>query len=132
MLENNDLQKIKEIVDESIDKKLDNRFKDFESKIDLKFDNKFKDFESKMDLKFDNKFKDFESKMDLKFEEQAYFIKQKFFAIHEDIKRIDEKLDRIIKTETEDVVAVSTEVEMLKERVHQLELQVNDFRAKAI
>jgi len=124
MLENNDLQKIKEIVDESIDRKLDVRFKDFESKMD----NRFKDFESKMDVRF----KDFESKMDLKFEEQAYYIKQKFFAIQEDIKRIDEKLDRIIKAETEDVVAVSTEVEMLKERVHQLELQVNDFRAKAI
>ena len=51
-------------------------------------------------------------------------IKTEMGNFHNDLMRIEAKIDRMMKMETEDVTAVSSEVQMLKQKYVELEQQV--------
>jgi len=67
--------------------------------------------EEKLELKLEEKL---ESKLDAKLEEKLGPIWQELHLIRQDIKRLEEKIDRVAKAASEDVVVVNSEVEKLK------------------
>ena len=65
-----------------------------------------------------------EEKLEQKLEEKLGPIRQRLFAIEQDIKRIEERLARLEKASSEDVSAVNSEVEKLKKRDFELENKI--------
>lgn len=58
-----------------------------------------------------------EEKLELKLEEKLNPIWQELRSIRQGLERLEEKVDRIAKASSEDVIAINTEVEKLKRRV---------------
>ncbi|MFH1232721.1 MAG: hypothetical protein V1651_02540 [Patescibacteria group bacterium] len=67
-----------------------------------------------------------EEKLESKLEKKLSPIWQELRSIRQDLKRLEEKVDRIAKASSEDIIAVNTEVEKLKRRVTLVEKHVQN------
>ncbi|MFH1890863.1 MAG: hypothetical protein ABIJ91_04875 [Candidatus Kuenenbacteria bacterium] len=79
--------------------------------------------EAKLEEKLEAKL---EEKLESKLEKKLSPIWQELRSIRQDLKRLEEKVDRIAKASSEDIIAVNTEVEKLKRRVTLVEKHVQN------
>ncbi|MBU2250312.1 hypothetical protein KKG80_01835 [Patescibacteria group bacterium] len=95
-----------------------------EEMIDQKLEAKLEEkLEAKLEEKLESKL---EEKLESKLEEKLSPIWQELRSIRQDLKRLEEKVDRIAKASSEDIIAVNTEVEKLKRRVTLVEKHVQN------
>lgn len=130
MLEKQDLQELETMMENMMDRKLDQRFAAFEQHLDEKMDQRFEAFEQRMDEKMDKRFETMEERimknvatlMDAKFQQQ-------FNLLAEQLQLMNEKLipeSRIIALEDNDEILfptirrLSRDVEALKKDVQEL------------
>lgn len=130
MLEKQDLQELETMMENMMDRKLDQRFAAFEQHLDEKMDQRFEAFEQRIDEKMDKRFETMEERimknvatlMDAKFQQQ-------FNLLAEQLQLMNEKLipeSRIIALEDNDdilfpaVRRLSRDVEALKKEVQEL------------
>ncbi len=96
---------------------VNNGFSLMEERIDEKFKKMKK--ELKKDLE-----ETLEKKLEEKLEEKLAPIRQEIFSIKQDLLRIENRLDMVIKANNEDGFAMNKEIEKLKRKVQELELKV--------
>ncbi|MEA2064714.1 MAG: hypothetical protein U9O66_00235 [Patescibacteria group bacterium] len=138
MLDKNDLKQIKEIIDVSFDdfaiivnsgfKSVDDRF----AKQDRYIEDRFAKQDRYIDDRFAKQDRYIEDKIEEKLIEKLSTIKSELFSIKEEIRRLDEKIGKIFKTLSQDIIAVNNDTQDLKERVLKLEKKIEILQASPV
>ena len=115
MLDKNDLQSIKEVIDVSIEAALDVALTPIKNDVS----------ELKNDVS--------SLKQDMVFVKQELTsIRTEMGQFRNDLARVEAKIDRLIKMESEDVIALNNDVQILKKKHEELEKQLKILQEQRV
>jgi hypothetical protein len=128
----NDIMKKEEPTIQDILEAVNAGFSLMEERLDQKLEEKLEQkLEEKLEQKLEEKLEQkLEEKLEQKFDEKLAPIKDQLFSIRQDIARIDDRLQTLIKTTNEDGIAMNMEIEKLKKKVSLLEAEINILKNK--
>ena len=106
-----DLHNIKQLVEDVVEVKLDQRFSKFETRLDSKLDRRFETFEQKVDEKLDQRFEVFEQKLNVKLDQRFGDFETKLNT------KMDDKIEKLAVAVSRGFSEMNTQFKELYDKI---------------